>query len=126
MDCALQGQIDALFLDVDCKLPVANWKRVRNLGTEGFDPLRYPLDHLPDTNFWMYSMQLNLYRYILETEYGLAVSCMYLAIVHPELPCPRLVQVPPLDAEISELHAYEREQGRATHSAGSWDDPFVL
>ena len=71
-------------------------------------------------------MQLNLYRYIIETEYGLAVSCMYLAIVHPELPCARLMEVPPLDAEISELHANERERGRATHSAGSLDDPFVL
>ena len=71
-------------------------------------------------------MQLNLYRYIIETEYGLSVSCMYLAIVHPEITCPRLVQVPPLDAEISELHAYERARGRATHSAGSLDDPFVL
>ena len=126
--CGLRvaGQIDALFLDPDCKLVIVDWKRVRNIRTEGFDPLRYPLDHLPDTNFWMYSMQLNLYRYIIQTEYGLAVSCMYLAIVHPELPCPRLMEVPPLDAEISELHAYEREQGRATHSAGSLDDPFLL
>ena len=71
-------------------------------------------------------MQQNLYRYILEAECGRAVSCMYLAVVHPELPCPRLMEVPPLDAEISELHAYEREQGRATHSAASLDDPFVL
>ena len=62
--CGLRvaGQIDALFLDADCKLVIVDWKRVRNLRTEGFDPLRYPLDHLPDTNFWMYSMQLNLYR----------------------------------------------------------------
>ena len=124
--CGLRvaGQIDALFLDADCKLVIVDWKRVRNLRTEGFDPSRYPLDRLPDSNYWIYSLQLNLYRYILETEYAHDVAAMYLAVVHPKQPLPRLVEVPRLEAEMRALHDFELEQGRAVSSAPSLDSPF--
>ena len=124
--CGLRvaGQIDALFLDADWKLVIVDWKRVRNLRSEGFDPLRYPLEQLPDCNFWIYSLQLNLYRYILETEYAHDVAAMFLAVVHPEQPVPRLVEVPRLDAEMRALHEHEIEQGRAVSSAPSLDSAF--
>ena len=32
----------------------------------------------------IYSHKVNLYGYILETEYGMHVSGYYLAVVHPE------------------------------------------
>ena len=118
------GQIDALFLDASWRLVIVDWKRVRNLRTEGFDPLRYPLDRLSDSNDWIYSLQLNLYRYILETEYSHGVSAMYLAVVHPEQPSPRLLEVPRLDAEMHALHDFEIEQGRAVSSAPSLDSAF--
>ena len=44
------GQIDAILLDADWKLVIVDWKRVRSLRAEGFDPLRYPLDRMPDSN----------------------------------------------------------------------------
>ena len=124
--CGLRvaGQIDALFLDGDWKLVIVDWKRVRNLRSEGFDPLRYPLEQLPDCNFWIYSLQLNLYRYILETEYAFDVSGMYLAVVHPEQSLPRLIEVQRLDEEMRALHDFEIEQGRAVASAVSLDSPF--
>ena len=124
--CGLRvaGQIDALFLDANWKLVIVDWKRVRSLRTEGFDPLRYPLDRLPDSNYWIHALQLNLYRYILETEYAFDVSAMYLAVVHPEQPLPRLVEVPRLDAEMRALHEHEIEQGRAWSSVTSIDAPF--
>ena len=124
--CGLRvaGQIDALFLDASWRLVIVDWKRVRNLRTEGFDPLRYPLDRLSDSNYWIYALQLNLYRYILETEYSHGVSAMYLAVVHPEQPSPRLLEVPRLDAEMHALHDFEIEQGRAVSSAPSLDSAF--
>ena len=64
----LAGQIDALFLDQDWKLVIVDWKRIRDLKYESYHgSLLYPLDHLPDTNYWTYALQLNMYRYILET-----------------------------------------------------------
>ena len=126
--CGLRvaGQIDALFWDSSWKLVIVDWKRVRNLRTDCFDPLRYPFDNLSDTNYWMYALQLNLYRYMIEDEYRLSVSGMYLAVVHPELSAPRLIEVQRLDADMRALHDFEIERGRATHSARSLDDPFVL
>ena len=64
----LAGQIDALFLDQDWKLVIVDWKRIRDLKYENtYSSLLYPLDHLPDTNYWTYALQLNMHRYILET-----------------------------------------------------------
>ena len=103
---------------------IVDWKRVRNLRTESFDPLSYPLDRLPDCNYWIYALQLNLYRYILETEYAHDVSAMYLAVVHPEQSLPRLIQVPRLEDEMRALHEHEIEQGRAVSSAPSLDSAF--
>lgn len=116
------GQIDALFTDATRRLVIIDWKRVRALRTEGFDPLRYPLDRMPDSNYWIYSLQLNLYRYILETEYAHDVAAMYLAVVHPEQSLPRLVEVPRLDAEMRALHDFEIEHGRAV--SPSFDSAF--
>ena len=42
------------------------------------------LEHLPDTNFWHYSLQLNLYKYILQEKYGKRVTDMYLICLHPD------------------------------------------
>ena len=74
----------------------------------------------------MYALQLNLYRYILETEYRLCVSGMYLAVVHPELSSPRLIEVPRLEQEMHALQDTEIEHGRAVNSAARLDSPFSL
>ena len=114
----LAGQIDALFLDQESKLVIVDWKRIRELKCENpHASLLYPLDHLPDTNYWTYALQLNMYRYVLETEYDLDVSRMMLAVVHPEAGSPRLVDVPRLNADIHAIHDFEIEHGRADVSA---------
>ena len=125
--CGLRvaGQIDALFLHANWNLVIVDWQRICCLRTEGVDPLSYPLDRLPDCNYWLYALQLNLYRYILEsTEYAFDVSAMYLAVVHPEQPLPRLIEVPRLDAEMSALHEFEIAKGSAAPSAASLDSAF--
>ena len=42
-----------------------------------------PVSHLPDCNYWHYTLQLNLYRWLLEKHYGIVVSEMALVIMHP-------------------------------------------
>ena len=114
----LAGQIDALFLDRDWKLVIVDWKRIRHLKYENpHASFLYPLDNFPDTNYWTYALQLNMYRYVLETEYGLDVSRMMLAVVHPDAGSPALVDVPRLEAEIQAIHDLEIEHGRAHVSA---------
>jgi hypothetical protein len=36
-----------------------------------------------DTSFNRYALQQNIYRYILEENYGLEISNMYLVVMHP-------------------------------------------
>ena len=42
------------------------------------------LKHIPDTNYWHYSLQLNVYKTILEQKYGFIVKDLHLVVIHPE------------------------------------------
>ena len=44
------------------------------------------ISHLPDANFWKYSLQLNTYKWILEKNYGKKISNMFLVWLHPNNP----------------------------------------
>ena len=75
--------------------------------------LRFPLQSLPDTNYWLYSLQVNLYGWILEQHYDFKVSGYYLAVVHPEIEKGRLISCPRMDQEMALVVEYEQECGRA-------------
>ena len=112
--------------DTEGNIVVVDWKRSKAIRFENDrGALKYPLQHLPDTNYWLYALQLNVYRYILESEYGMAVSSMLLAIVHPESEAPRLIACPRMQAEVEAMVEYEIECGRAKAAAVPGPDaPF--
>ena len=66
--------------------------------------MREPLDHLFDTNYFHYALQLNIYRLIYETEYEIKVSALFLGIFHPARSEPTCVQLPFLDEEMRAIH----------------------
>lgn len=82
----LCGSIDMVFKrKSDGKFVIYDWKRSKEIKTDnpfgnGFEPL----SHLPDCNYWHYTLQLNLYRWILETHYGLDVAELFLLVCHPD------------------------------------------
>lgn len=112
----LAGQIDLLMSDSSSSaFVIVDWKRVRELRFDSiFNRLQYPLLHLADCNWNQYALQLNLYRFILESEYALSVTGMYLGVVHPDSPAPRLVSVPFMESEMLALRHFEIERGRAS------------
>ncbi len=61
--------------------------------------LRPEVAHIEDTSYWHYALQLSLYRYILETEYGIDVQDAHLGVFHPNYECPYVVEVPYLRPE---------------------------
>ena len=65
--------------------------------------MKEPLDHLPDVNSWHYFLQLNIYRRILQEDYGVPVSAMYLGVFHPSRSQPLCVRVPLMDDEMQLL-----------------------
>ena len=102
----LAGQLDMLY-----KHPYNNtyilydWKRSKNIVYKNYCKKNclYPLEHLSDCNYTHYSLQLNLYKYILETYYDLMISEMYLIILHPNQENYEKISVPILQDEIKSI-----------------------
>ena len=88
--------------------------------------MKFPLQHVPAANYWAYSLQVNLYGYVLETEYDMKVAGYYLVQVHPEGEAPRLISCPRMDAEMRAIHTYEMQCRRAGPSNPGALAPFVL
>jgi len=83
----IAGSIDMVYKKPDGTLAIYDWKRVEEIRTENrWDHGYGPLAHLPDTNYWHYTIQLNVYKYILERYYGVVVSELALIILHPSNP----------------------------------------
>ena len=94
-------------------LALFDWKRCKKIEkTNGFGEfaLTECIDHLPDTNFWHYALQLNTYKAILELKYKKKVSKMCLVCLHPNLPTYQLLTVPDLSNEIAALFALRKEE----------------
>ena len=82
----LAGSIDMVFEDEDGDLWIYDWKRTKEITSESFGnkkALTQSIRHLPDANFFHYSLQLNLYRTILEEKYGKTIKGMCLVRLHP-------------------------------------------
>lgn len=99
----LAGSIDAIFRrKSDGKFLIYDWKRSKEIKTENtFQSGLAPLDHLPDCNYWHYSLQLNVYRYILENYYGMEVADMYLVIMHPDNKSYKRMRLNRMDDEVA-------------------------
>lgn len=82
----LNGSIDAIFKNEKGEIILVDWKRSKKIEREGFQGKMGTgiCSDLPDCNFYHYSLQLNLYKYILELKYNMKVSELYLAVFHPD------------------------------------------
>ena len=105
---------------------ILDWKRTKLISFHNsFRSLAEPLQHLPASNGWLYALQLNTYRFILETEYGIRVSSMYLAQVHPCLPRAILIEVPRMQEEMQLIVEDQISRGEALSGALP-DAPITL
>ena len=105
----LAGQVDCICKNKDGNLIILDWKRSKEIRSDGREPMKYPLQFLPDSNYWHYALQLNVYKYMLESEYGFHVAGMFLGVVHPKREGPLIVELPALPLEIAALVEYESE-----------------
>ena len=84
-DLDIAGSIDMLYENEDGTLSIYDWKRCAEIKKENkWGKGKYPFQHLPDTNYWHYCLQLNTYKAILEEKYGKIVDELYLVCLHPE------------------------------------------
>ena len=83
----LCGTVDMVYKLSNGHYIIADWKRTKHINmNQSYDKYCiYPgLTHIPDTNYFHYALQLNIYKYILETEYGLIIDEMFLIVLHPK------------------------------------------
>jgi ATP-dependent exoDNAse (exonuclease V) beta subunit len=105
-DAKIAGSIDMVYENPDGTLEIYDWKRckeitsVNNWNETATNPL---IKHLPATNFWQYSLQLNTYKKILEEKYGKRVTKLCLVRIHPDSSQYELLEVPFLDKEVGDL-----------------------
>jgi ATP-dependent exoDNAse (exonuclease V) beta subunit len=110
----LAGSIDMVFENKDGTLMIYDWKRsreiIRNKQYEEYS-ITECISHLPDTNFWHYSLQLNTYKAILEKNYGKKVTALRLVCLHPSNKNKNyiIIDVPDLQEEVDELFALRKD-----------------
>jgi len=104
IDCVFRQKSDGAFFIYD-------WKRSKEIKMEnGYENGLGPLSHLPACNYWQYTIQLNLYRWILENHYGMPIKGMYLIVLHPDNKTYRRYPLNRLDDEIEEILESRRSQ----------------
>lgn len=111
----LSGSIDMIFENPDGTLQIYDWKRCKEISYDsafGKAATRECIKHLPDTNFWHYSLQLNVYKKILELKYGKKVTALYLVCLHPDSAYKTYdrINVPILEKEINDLFEFRKTQ----------------
>lgn len=66
------------------KVHLADWKRSKKITKHGFGQVGHgPCSDIPNANFYLYTLQLNLYRYMLEKRYNVEVQSMSIVVCHP-------------------------------------------
>lgn len=79
------GSVDMLFENDDGTLEIYDWKRSKEIkmSNRWQSGLTKCVCHLPDCNYYHYSLQLNTYKVLLERNYDVKINGMYLVCLHP-------------------------------------------
>ena len=111
----LSGAIDMVYENLDGSLMIYDWKRSKGISAvNNFNKFAEVecISHLPDSNYWHYSLQLNTYKRILERNYGKKVTNLRLVRIHPD--CDEntyeIIDVPDLTNDIDALFELRRNQ----------------
>lgn len=113
LDLNIAGTIDLVCREDDGSFTIYDWKRsgkvVDAAGvplTEGFNgKTGFNGISLPDTPFYHYCIQQNLYRYMLQRDYGISVGGMNLVVLCPDYPTYYRVEVPVMDEVVEQIMA---------------------
>jgi len=118
------GSIDMTFANKDGTIQIYDWKRCKDIsksnawGKFSTNPI---IEHLPDTNYWHYCLQLNTYKAIIEAKYGKTVSDMYLVCLHPDNKRQNFerIKVVDLQDEVAELFEERKQELAAAVEAAA-------
>jgi ATP-dependent exoDNAse (exonuclease V) beta subunit len=102
-DVRVSGSIDCVLQDSEGNLYILDWKRSKEIkfkNTFRTDNKGYSyFAEFDNCNYCHYSLQLNIYRTILELKYGRKVLSMMLVVLHPNQNAYQCVKVNFIDLE---------------------------
>lgn len=61
----------------------------------------YPLQHIDNSPYYHYALQLSLYKYILENNYDIKIADLRLGVFHPSYKKPYVIKMPYLEKELN-------------------------
>ena len=96
-DHKISGSIDMIYVNDDDTLSIYDWKRCKKIEKQNNFGKRCIIDglqHIHDSNYWHYCLQLNIYKYILETKYQKKVKDLHLVVIHPDNDNYQKIQLP--------------------------------
>lgn len=102
-DARIAGTIDLICSCSDGSFEIYDWKRSSRIDPQ--DVNRWAnglngLEHLTDTAYVHYCLQQNLYRHILEKNYGIRISRMNLVVLHNRFSNYEIVPIPRMESEV--------------------------
>ncbi len=107
------GSIDMVFKTPEGTYEIYDWKRSKEIKMENSysNATTACIRHLPDCNYYHYSLQLNTYKALLEKNYGIKISGMYLVCLHPynSNKSYQRIKVNDLSTEIKHLFEYRKK-----------------
>lgn len=125
-DLKLSGSIDMIYRNKkDGTFAIYDWKRSKEMRMENsFGNGFGPCSRLPDCNYSHYTLQLNMYKWFLETHYGLVVSELALVVIHPNNTEAQVYKLP-LVPEIIQgmLEARRRAVNRGLGHVADFEEP---
>lgn len=81
-DLNIAGTIDCI-TKIGDEYYMFDWKRTKEIKEVSKKDAFPPINHLSDASYWKYSLQLNMYKYILKKRYKIDIKGMYLVAFHP-------------------------------------------
>lgn len=110
----LAGSIDMVYENIeDGTLMIYDWKRVKSIDYEAFGDQTGTAECLKDTpnaNFWHYSLQLNTYKAIIESQYGKRVTKLVLVRLYPTAPSYELHECFGMQDKVKHLFEERRQE----------------
>jgi ATP-dependent exoDNAse (exonuclease V) beta subunit len=111
----LAGSIDMVYLDPSDlsgkSICIYDWKRSKEIKKNNwFQKCLPPLSHLDDCNYNHYTLQLNVYKFIIERNYGLRVTQLAIVVLHPNNSNYIKIDIPFMDYEIECMMKHRLKQ----------------
>ena len=118
LETNVAGTIDMICREADGTFAIYDWKRSKKVVNAYGQPITEAFAgktdlrglNLPDTSFYHYCLQQNLYRYMLQKNYGIRVSSLSLVVLCPDYPTYFVAKVPIMDNVIQQIVSICRER----------------